>query len=68
MRAKKVLRKLKDFGLEVEWAGSGHIKVRCPNGRMVVGSSSPSDHRAMKEFAADLRRNGVEIPNLRVFC
>ncbi len=33
-----------------------HIKIRFPNGRMVVVSVSPSDHRALMNIKADIRR------------
>jgi hypothetical protein len=37
--------------------GKGHPKYRLPNGKLVVGSNSPSDHRAGRNFLGDVRRS-----------
>ncbi len=39
-----------------------HIQVRNAEGRVIAGSAgTPSDHRAIKNFRAELRRGGVTI-------
>lgn len=39
---------------------SGHWQVRVPGGAIVVTGSTPSDHRAVKNFRAQLRRAGIK--------
>ena len=41
--------------------GSGHLAWTSPEGATVVTAATPSDHRGVKEFIADLRRNGAVI-------
>lgn len=43
--------------------GSRHTKITNPDGRVVaVASSSPSDHRQVKNLTAQLKRAGLIIP------
>lgn len=42
-------------GWEIERTGSNHLKFR-RNGKMVIASGTPSDHRAIRNIATDLRR------------
>ncbi|MCP4307767.1 MAG: hypothetical protein GY788_23420 [bacterium] len=53
-------RRLRQMGLTIE-SQRGHLKVRCPNGRLVVVPSTPSDTRSIKNTAAHLRRNGADL-------
>jgi predicted RNA binding protein YcfA (HicA-like mRNA interferase family) len=41
--------------------GSGHYKLRGPNGEMLVLGSSPSCRRGMLNTRAQLRRAGVPV-------
>lgn len=59
------IKKLKRAGAECEWAGSGHVKVRCPDGHLVVLSSSPRHtERAIKNSVRDLKGHGLEMPGM----
>lgn len=59
---RKLLKELKRSGFEIEdvhrSSGVSHHKVRHPDhpGKMVTMSATPSDHRAIKNMRADLRR------------
>lgn len=45
-----------EFGLNVTLEKGGHLKVRTEAGGTVVTcSSSPSDHRALKNIRTDIR-------------
>lgn len=48
------LRTLERAGYRVTKAA--HVKVIAPNGRTVTLSGTPSDHRAVRNIKADLRR------------
>ena len=41
---------------------SGHVQFRPPVGPIVVASGTASDHRAIRNLKADLRRAGLEVP------
>jgi hypothetical protein len=52
-----LLRKLRRDGYTVTKGRSGHYKVRDASGRLVaVTSSTPSDHRGLRNLEGDLRR------------
>lgn len=47
-------------GWRIEQRGSGHLAWFPPDGgRFVITSSTPSDHRAVLNALADLRRAGL---------
>ncbi len=54
-------RAVENAGWAIGTRASGHLVFSGPRGELVIGSSTPSDHRAMKNLLADLRRNGLEI-------
>jgi hypothetical protein len=56
----QLFRQLERQGWRVRW-GSGHPKLLAPSGEPVVMAASPSDHRAMKNLRARLRRAGAEL-------
>jgi hypothetical protein len=43
-------------GWTVEWTRNNHIRFKHPSGAMVHTSGTPSDHRAVKNLEAQLRR------------
>lgn len=49
-------------GWEVSRTRRGHLKMKSPNGNVVFHSGTPSDWRAVHNFVAKLRRNGLVIP------
>lgn len=53
---KQTLRGWRDLGIRVESTNGGHLKLLLPNGHIVVVSSTPSDHRAIKNMVGDVRR------------
>lgn len=38
-----------------------HVKIRLSNGRIIVAAKNPSDHRAILNLRARLRRGGVDV-------
>lgn len=48
-------------GATVRQTRNGHWQVLVPGGGIVVTGSTPSDHRAVKNFAAQLRRAGLTV-------
>jgi hypothetical protein len=51
-------------GYTLERSGGGHVKMIPQNGngtRTLIGPSTPSDHRSIKNLRAQLRRAGVEL-------
>lgn len=56
----RLLRSLEAEGWGIEYGGK-HVKVRSPKtNKKVVISTSPSDHRAIKNTMSRLRREGYE--------
>lgn len=47
---------VRNHGAAVSYTGSGHIKVKLPNGRSVIAGFSPSDRRAALNLRAHIRR------------
>lgn len=47
-------------GWQVVKAKSGHLHFTPPEGRTYVTGSTPSDHRAILNFRAKLRRAGLD--------
>lgn len=58
---KKLIRTLRNQGVRVELQKSGHYKAYPPEGPVVVFGSTESDHRAMKNTKARLRRGGCNV-------
>lgn len=40
---------------------SGHYRIAAPDGRVYFASSTPSDHRAVRNLRAALRRMGAPV-------
>ncbi len=59
---RKLVRLLVKQGIRVERARNGHLDVYCPDGQRVQLSFSPSDHRAIRNTKANLRRHGINLP------
>lgn len=55
---RKARKRLTALGCEIEQTRGGHVKITCPNGEIVIHAWSSSDHRAVKNLAAQLRRIG----------
>lgn len=64
---KKILKLLLEQGWYIESGRQMHHKCFPPNKafRMVVISSSPSDHRALQAIKSDLRRSGAILETQR---
>jgi hypothetical protein len=59
------VKQVEKAGAEVKWAGSGHLKLRCPDGYMVVLSATPRHtKRAIENSKRDLRGHGLDLPGL----
>lgn len=57
-------RKLVDTATRAGWTasnGGSHLRLESPQGRVVVVSKTPSDHRAVNNTRAELRRAGLEV-------
>lgn len=57
----RLLAQCREAGCTVRQTKSGHWQVLVPGGPIVVTGSTPSDHRAIKNFCAALRRAGVPV-------
>lgn len=61
----KDFRPLLDAALAAGWhissTSGNHVKWKSPEGKMVVTSCSPSDHRAFQNARSTLRRYGLSI-------
>ncbi len=61
----KEFRPMLDAAIAAGWTVTGtkggHVKWKSPQGKMVVTSRTPSDHRAMHNARSSLRRLGLDI-------
>lgn len=57
----KLVKKAKKQGCLVERSGSGHWKIKCPNGTVVIASFSPSAPGAYRDTIRNLRKAGVDL-------
>lgn len=57
---KKLLKDAESKGCVVVM-GKRHYKVRCPQGRQITVSSSPSDHRVLHKIRKDFRKVGIML-------
>jgi len=57
----EVLERCEDLGCTVCKTKKGHFKVLIPDGGIVITASTPTDHRAIKNILAQLRRGGLKI-------
>lgn len=60
-QVKQMVRTLEREHSFVNVTGKGHVKMRSPKGELFVLPSTPSDHRAMKNACAMLRRAGYPV-------
>lgn len=58
---KEIVKVARKQGWEVTHTRNQHLRFRSPDGALVFSPSTPSDHRAIKNKIADLRRAGLEI-------
>lgn len=59
---RRILRALRTrHGIEHDFRGSGHIGLLKDGNLISVMPSSPSDHRALKNKVAELRRMGYDL-------
>lgn len=54
-----LLERAKDAGAVVGLTGSGHWRITTPDGKRLFVSQTPSDHRAVINLRAELRRAGL---------
>lgn len=58
----QIIRRAKHQGWRVDVGGSGHYRFFAPDGKgLVTVARSPSDHRAILNIEADLRRAGLVL-------
>ena len=57
---RKLLKDAESKGCIV-FRGKRHYKVRCPEGRQITVSSSPSDHRVLHKIRKDFRKVGIML-------
>lgn len=50
-----------EAGCRIHHQGRKHVVLATPAGGLVTVSRTPSDHRAIHNMRADLRRNGVPL-------
>lgn len=56
-----LVRRLRRQGWTAEITKGGHRRFTSPEGEVVFGPFSPSDHRAIRNMVARLRRAGARI-------
>ena len=59
---RQLLKRLEKEGWDVERRKSGHVKISHPEGggQSVFASTSPSDHRSIKNTIGELRKIGYD--------
>lgn len=57
----RLIARAEAAGCQVDGGSDRHYKLRCPSGVLVILATSPSDHRAVKNARARLRRAGVAL-------
>ena len=57
-RVRQVMRR---HGWTIGHTKRGHLRFIAPDGRKVFAPGSPSDHRAVKNMVAFLRREGLPV-------
>jgi predicted RNA binding protein YcfA (HicA-like mRNA interferase family) len=57
---RKLAKQAKAQGWEIRRTRGDHLVWVAPNGRKVYSSATPSDHRAVKNQRARLRRAGLK--------
>jgi hypothetical protein len=63
---KCIFRVLQQAGFKVNPTKNGHVRIDAPQGP-VFASSTPSDHRAVKNLVSMLRRKGIPAEVLMSF-
>lgn len=53
---RKMIKRLKKAGWTATPTGSGHLRLEGPHGERQIVPATPSDHRALKNMRADIRR------------
>lgn len=56
-----LVRRVRELGCHVEFTRKRHLLIVTPDGQRVVAPGTPSDHRAIKNTTANLRRCGLDI-------
>ena len=52
----EVLAEMEEHGWVLRMTQGNHVQWKHPSGAVVIGSSTPSDHRTWKNHLAELRR------------
>ena len=58
---KNLVKAAERQGWAVTLRKGGHLKWQAPSGYVYFSSATPSDHRAIKNLTADLRRAGLDV-------
>ncbi len=58
---KKLLRRAKAAGWSATISGGGHIRLQHPEGGLIFGPMTPSDHRSYKNFRSELKKRGINV-------
>lgn len=56
-----LIRHAKKHGWMVEYTGSQHLRWQSPTGAFVFSGNTVSDHRAVHNIRARLRRAGLDV-------
>ena len=57
----KLIKSLRLQGWVCALTRSGHWRCQAPDGSLYFASQTPSDHRAIRNTRADLRRLGADL-------
>lgn len=56
-----IVQAAEEAGWEVGFTKKNHLQLRSPDGVTVFGPGTPSDWRAILNFRAKLRREGLKV-------
>jgi len=58
---KRLIQAAEAAGWVVSRTKKNHLKFKAPSGAIVIASSTPSDHRSLKNTRAELHRHGLNV-------
>jgi predicted RNA binding protein YcfA (HicA-like mRNA interferase family) len=58
---RQLSRQLRHQGWRVTATNGDHLRFEGPEGQLVFGPATPSDHRAIRNLVAKLRREGANL-------
>lgn len=59
--SRRLVEAVREAGGRVETSGGSHLRATLPSGETIMFASTPSDHRAVKNAQAQLRKAGVSV-------